>query len=253
MLTLRQIERELNSLLDAGSFDDYCPNGLQVAGRAEVRRLVTGVSAQRELFERARDLDADAVLVHHGLFWKGDEQRIDGPLRERLRVLIEHEIGLLAYHLPLDGHPEVGNNALIAQGLGAESHTPFALHRGRPIGVRASMPHDGIPIAELVARTTRLTEREPLVFDFGPERVRSIAIVSGAGTGYLDEAIAAGIDAFITGEPAERAMALARDGGIHFVAAGHYATETFGVRALGDLLASEHGIEHVFVDLPNPV
>jgi dinuclear metal center YbgI/SA1388 family protein len=252
VLTLRQIAAELDELLDANAFDDYCPNGLQVAGRDPVRRIVTGVSAQRELFERAIESDADVVLVHHGIFWRGDEMRIDGPLRARLLPLLVNDIGLLAYHLPLDAHPEVGNNALIADGLGAGGRGPFAAHRGRSIGVQAAFP-EAIAADDLVERVNRLTAREPLVFAHGPAQVQTVAIVSGAGTSYLDDAIAAGVDAFITGEPAERAMALARDAGIHFIAAGHYATETFGVRALGDRLAAAHGVEHLFVDLPNPV
>jgi dinuclear metal center YbgI/SA1388 family protein len=171
----------------------------------------------------------------------------------RLRLLLEAGIGLAAYHLPLDAHPEVGNNALIAGGLGCEDQAPFAEVRGASIGVAGRFAGDGIPAAELFARVRELTDREPLVFDHGPAAIRSIGIVSGAAADAVEEAAAAGLDAFLTGEPAERAMALARESGIHFIAAGHYATETFGVRRLGELLAERFGVEHRFVDVPNPV
>jgi dinuclear metal center YbgI/SA1388 family protein len=170
-----------------------------------------------------------------------------------LALLFEHEMALAAYHLPLDAHPQVGNNALLADGLGCSSHAPFALHRGRAIGVAGRFDGDGIEPEELVARVRDLTGREPLAFLEGPARVRTVGIVSGAGSNHLAEAITAGHDAFLTGEPAERVMIQAREEQIHFVAAGHYATETFGVRRLGDLLAERFGIRHVFVDVPNPI
>jgi dinuclear metal center YbgI/SA1388 family protein len=162
-------------------------------------------------------------------------------------------MGLAAYHLPLDAHPEVGNNALIARALGADTLEPFALHEGEPIGFIAGFPGEGLQASALFARVAELTAREPLVFDAGPERVSSVAIVSGAGASYLQDAIVAGADALITGEPAERVMTQAREAGIHFVAAGHYATETFGVKRLGEHLGGRFGLEHVFIDVPNPV
>jgi putative NIF3 family GTP cyclohydrolase 1 type 2 len=162
-------------------------------------------------------------------------------------------MALAAYHLPLDGHPEVGNNALLATGLGCIEHEPFALHRGRPIGVVGRFEGDGIAAGELVTRVHDVTGREPLSFLDGPERVRTIGIVSGAGSDYLGDAVSAGYDAFLTGEPAERVMTHAREDGIHFLAAGHYATETFGVRRLGELLAERFGVVERFVDVPNPI
>lgn len=253
MAALEEIIADLDRLLDADGFDDYCPNGLQVAGPAAVNTLVTGVSAHMELLEQALAHRADLVLTHHGILWNGDDRRISGPLHRRLRLLLGNEIGLAAYHLPLDAHAECGNNALIAAGLGAVEQQPFGVHKDRAIGRRAEFAGDGIPAAELVRRVEMLTGRPPLAFLAGPARVRSVGIVSGAGSGHLGEAIAAGLDAFITGEPAERVMAAARESQIHFVAAGHYATETFGVRALGDRLADRFGVEHVFVDVPNPI
>jgi dinuclear metal center YbgI/SA1388 family protein len=240
--------RMLDELLNPGAFDDYGPNGLQVPGGETVTKVVTGVSAQRELIERAVALEAELVLVHHGLFWDFLPTGLTPTLAERLRPLFRHNIGLAAYHLPLDGHPEVGNNALLAGLLGCESHAAF-----EQIGRVGSFGGDGIPAADLFARVEQVTQREPLVFDAGPERVRRIGIVSGSAAKLLPNAVALGLDAFLTGEPAEHVMADAREAGIHFIAAGHYATETFGVRRLGDLLADHYGIVHQFVDIPNPV
>ncbi|HEX4364827.1 MAG TPA: Nif3-like dinuclear metal center hexameric protein [Solirubrobacteraceae bacterium] len=243
----------LDELLRPASFHDYGPNGLQVPGPQRVETIVTGVSASAELFERAAQHGADLVIVHHGLFWTAAPLALTVAAKRRLQLLFEHDIGLAAYHLPLDGHPEVGNNALLAAGLGCASHEPFALHRGAPIGVAAHFDGDGLGAADLVTRIARLTGREPLAFLAGPERVRSIGIVSGAGSDHLAESIAAGHDAFLTGEPTERVMIQAREEGIHFVAAGHYATETLGVRRLGELLDERFGIRHEFVDVPNPI
>jgi len=250
---LDNILAHLDELLSPASFEDYGPNGLQVPGPREVRTIVTGVSASAELFERAAELGGDLVIVHHGLFWTGAPLALSTSAKRRLQLLFDHDMALAAYHLPLDGHPEVGNNALLAAGLGCESHEPFAFHRGSAIGVAARFAHGGVPAAELVERVARLTGREPLAFLSGPERVRSIGIVSGAGSDHLADSVAAGHDAFLTGEPAERVMTHAREEQIHFIAAGHYATETLGVRRLGDLLAGCFEIRHAFVDIPNPI
>lgn len=243
----------LDELLSPASFSDYGPNGLQVPGPDRVEVVVTGVTAGAELFRRAAALGADLVLVHHGIFWAGAPLALTPAAKRRLALLFEHDMALAAYHLPLDAHPEVGNNALIAEGLGCARREPFALHQGAAIGVAGWFGGDGIARDELVSRVRALTGREPLAFLSGPERVRSIGIVSGAGSSYLADAIAAGHDAFLTGEPAERVMTQAAEDGIHFLAAGHYATETFGVRRLGDLLAERFGIRHEFVDLVNPI
>ncbi|MGA8362963.1 MAG: Nif3-like dinuclear metal center hexameric protein [Solirubrobacteraceae bacterium] len=250
-----EILAELDELLEPGRFEDYCPNGLQVPGPAEISTLATGVSASAELFELAASEHADLLLVHHGLFWGKSTGAIDAQLKRRLQLLFEADIALAAYHLPLDAHPQLGNNALIADALGAERlDTPFALHHGEPIGCLAQFPDEGIPAEELIERVRAVTGgREPLVFDAGPPRVRRLAIVSGAGTDYLSETSRAGADALLTGEPAERAMTQARELGVHLIAAGHYATETHGVRALGEHLAKRHGLRHVFLDVPNPV
>jgi dinuclear metal center YbgI/SA1388 family protein len=243
---------ELNTLLQPERFRDYCPNGLQVPGRASVTRLATGVSAGAELFERAIAERADLLLVHHGIFWDSAPAPIDARMKRRLKLLFDADMSLAAYHLPLDAHPVLGNNALIARALGAAALEPFALHEGEPIGFLARFS-GAIEAGALFARVAELTARTPLLFDTGPEQVRGVAIVSGAGANYLPDAIAAGADAFLTGEPAERVMSEAQEAGIHFIAAGHYATETFGVKRLGEHLSERFGLEHVFIDVPNPI
>jgi dinuclear metal center YbgI/SA1388 family protein len=253
MTRLHSIITALDELLEPASFADLGPNGLQVPGPQDVQRVVTGVSAQKALVERAVAERAQLVLVHHGLFWEFLPTGLTPTLAERLRPLFKHDIALAAYHLPLDGHPELGNNAILAERLGCERHEPFRAYRGTPIGRAGTFPGEGIPAAELFTRVRELTDREPTVFDGGPDLVRRIGIVSGSAADALTEAIDLGLDAFLTGEPREHVMADAREAGIHFIAAGHYATETFGIRALGDWLAQRFGIEHVWVDIPNPV
>ena len=247
MAPSRALVEWLDELLDPAAFDDLGPNGLQVPGAEQVQRIVTGVTAQRALAERAVAEEAQLVLVHHGLFWTFNPPGLTPLLAERLRPLFKHDIGLAAYHLPLDAHPEVGNNALLAGALGATEHVAFdGIGRGATFA-------EPVPAADLFARVTAVTGREPLVFDAGPPAIRRLAIISGGAASRLGKAVAEGYDAFLTGEPKENVMADAREAGIHFIAAGHYATETFGVRRLGDLLAERFGIEHIWVDLPNPV
>jgi dinuclear metal center YbgI/SA1388 family protein len=250
---LTDIVQELDRLLEPTRFQDHAPNGLQVPGPAEVSTVAVGVSAHAELFELAAAERAELLIVHHGLFWGDGPGPIDAILKRRLQVLFDADIGLAAYHLPLDAHPELGNNALLARALDAERLDPFALHHGEPIGFIASLPDGGLPPAELFARIGEITSRLPLVFDAGPTRVRRLAIVSGAGADFLADAAAAGADALLTGEPEERTMAQARESGMHFIAAGHYATETFGVRRLGEHLAERFDLRQVFLDVPNPV
>jgi dinuclear metal center YbgI/SA1388 family protein len=250
---LADILPEIDRLLEPGRFEDYGPNGLQVPGPGEVSTIATGVSAHAELFELAAREHADLLVVHHGLFWGSGPGPIDAALKRRLQILFDADIGLAAYHLPLDAHPEVGNNALLARALGAVELEPFGLHEGEPIGFIASLPEDGLAAAELFARVGEVTAREPLVFDSGPARVRRLAIVSGAGADFLSDAAAAGADALLTGEAEERTMAQAHESGLHLIAAGHHATETFGVRRLGEHLAQRFDVRDVFLDVPNPV
>ena len=252
MARLEEILGHLDELLDPGAFEDYGPNGLQVPGSEEVTVLATGVSAHRELFERAASEGAQLILCHHGLFWHSQPRTLTPALKSRLEVLFQGEMALAAYHLPLDAHPEVGNNALICSALGLERGEPFGRHRGRPIGF-VGRSEEGLLFGELRERCARAFGREPFAWPFGPELVHSMGVVSGGGASSLGEAAALGLDAFLTGEPAEYAMADARESGVHFLAGGHYATETFGVRRLGELLAERFDVEHRFIDVPNPV
>jgi dinuclear metal center YbgI/SA1388 family protein len=252
MAALKDIIDHLDALLNPAAFADFGPNGLQVPGPGEIGTVVTGVSAHATLLERAAAEGADLVLVHHGVSWDLASRRIDAVVKRRLQLLFDHDMALAAYHLPLDAHAEHGNNALVAAGLGCGDVRPFGAHKGTTIGVAGRLA-EPLAISELAARVGALTGREPLVQGTGSDPVRTIGIVSGAGAEYLHEAIDDGLDAFLTGEPAEWAMGRATDAGVHFLAAGHYATETFGVRRLGEVLAERFGVRHVFVDVPNPV
>ena len=242
----------LDGLLDAQGWDDYGPNGLQVPGGEEVGVVATGVSAHRELFERAAGEGAHLVLCHHGLFWDSQPRALSPHMKDRLRTLFDADMSLAAYHLPLDAHPEVGNNALICEALGLTRSDTFGEHRGRPIGFVGRAP-EVLGLSELVDRCTAAFGREPLVFEGGPDSIQTVGVVSGGGASHVADAAARGLDVLLTGEPAEPSMAEAREAGIHFIAGGHYATETFGVRRLGDLLAERFDVDHRFIDVPNPV
>jgi dinuclear metal center YbgI/SA1388 family protein len=244
---------EADALLEPERFDDYCVNGLQVPGAEEASLIATAVSGNAETFERAAAAEAQLLLVHHGLFWGPGVRTIDTTMKRRLQILFDADIALAAYHLPLDAHPEVGNNALLAKALGAEQSEPFGDHHGATIGVLATFPADGLPTGELISQIAEVTDRGPLVLDGGEPLVKKLAIVSGAGSDYIGEAAAAGAQALLTGEPSERVTASARELGVHVIAAGHYATETFGIRALGEHLAARFAVEQIFLDVPNPV
>jgi dinuclear metal center YbgI/SA1388 family protein len=238
----------LDELLDAGAWSDYGPNGLQVVGAAEVEHVATGVSAHRELFERAGAEGAQLVLCHHGLFWKNTPQVVGAQMKARLKALFDSDMSLAAYHLPLDAHPELGNNALICAALGLERGEQFA-----NVGF-VGRPPEALALDELVERCTRaFGGRAPLVLRGGADPVRSVGVISGGAASALADAAEHGLEAMITGEPSEPAMADARETGVTLIAGGHYATETFGVRALGDLLAERFGVRHTFVEVPNPV
>lgn len=241
-----------DDLLDAGSFEDYGPNGLQVPGERSVSKLVTGVSAHLELIERAVGSGAQMLLAHHGLFWEFHPRALSEQMASRLRTALGAGLSVGGYHLPLDAHPEVGNNALLAADLGLEPDGRFAAVRGREIGVLASAPAP-LGAEELTVALAAVTGREPVVLGAGPERIRRVGIVTGAGASYVGEAVALGLDALVTGEPAEHATADAREGGLHFFAAGHHATERAGIRKLGERVAERFGVEHEFIEVANPI
>jgi dinuclear metal center YbgI/SA1388 family protein len=247
----RDLVAYLDQYLDSRG-RDYGPNGLQVEGREQIRKVVTGVSACQELFVRAREAGADAVLVHHGIFWEGMPRVLTGFQYRRVAELVRGEMNLLAYHLPLDRHPEIGNNAIAGRELGLTDLEPFGLHEGLPIGFKGRFA-EPIPAAELVERSRRVFAQEPLAFLEGPDPVRTLGIISGGAQRDLYTAIHDGLDAYITGEVSEWVMNVAREARVHYLAAGHYATERLGIRALGEHLRDRFGIEVEFVDVPNPV
>jgi dinuclear metal center YbgI/SA1388 family protein len=242
-----------DELLDCGSFEDYGPNGLQVPGAADVDRIATGVTANLELLERAVESGAQLVLTHHGLLWGDQVSPLSVPMASRLRALLCADCSLAAYHLPLDAHPEIGNNALLRDALGLEpDERPFGRAKGSAVGLIGRSP-EPIGIGELTRRLSDAVGQDPLVFDAGPERISTVGIVTGGGGFALHEAGPLGLDALVTGEPSEPVMGEAREYGIHFLAGGHYATETMGIRRLGELVAERFRVEHEFIDVPNPV
>ncbi|MDQ3871398.1 MAG: Nif3-like dinuclear metal center hexameric protein [Chloroflexota bacterium] len=252
MARLAEITAYLDGLLEPAAFEDLGPNGVQVPGSEEVGMVATGVSAQLELFERAAAAGAQLLLCHHGLFWDFHPRSLRPEMKRRLAVLFESDMSLLAYHLPLDAHPEVGNNALICEALGLERGEPFGSYRGRTLGF-VGRSSEGIRFEALRERCRATFGQDAFAWDSGPDIVHTLGVVSGAAASAFAEAIARGLDGFLTGEPAEHTMADAREAGVHFLSCGHYATETLGVRRLGRLLAERFGVEHHFIDLPNPI
>jgi dinuclear metal center YbgI/SA1388 family protein len=247
MATLDKIVSFAAEYLDLDSYADYGPMGLQVVGSANVEKIACSVSASRELFERAGEAGAQMVLVHHGLFWDRDARVIDPVMRGRLKALFDHDLSLVAYHLALDAHPEVGNNALLAGELGVKAEKRFTEWG---FGGRLEQP---VPISDFANRVQERLGRMPLVFSYGPEQVERVAILSGGAARHLADAAAEGYDCFVTGEADEPTKHAAKEASVHFVAGGHYATETLGVRALSAKLAEQFGLEWEFIDLPNPV
>ena len=243
----------LDDLLDADSVQDAAVNGLQVAGRTEVERLATAVSASAQLFSEAAAWGADAILVHHGLLWRGAEPpRLVGSVRDRVRILRENDISLVGFLLRLDRHIDHGNAAVMARELGLEQLEAFGSFDGVLLGWAGVFPTP-VPTGELCRIVRQACGREPLLFPGGPELVASVGIVTGGAPAAFDEAVTAGLDAFITGEAREWVQHRALEDGVHFLAAGHYATERFGVRSLGELLGKRFDLEVRFFDLPNPV
>jgi dinuclear metal center YbgI/SA1388 family protein len=237
----------LDGLLEAGRFRDYCPNGLQVEGRQEVRRIVCGVTASQALLEAALAADADALLVHHGYFWRGEDGRITGIRRVRLKTLLENDLSLFAYHLPLDAHAELGNNAQLARLMGWTVEGRFA---EQDVGFLGST---GGTAQELAEKLALKLGRLPLLVGDAARPVKRIAWCSGGAQDYFEQAIAAGADAYVSGEISEQTMHLAQESGVPYIAAGHHATERYGVQAVGAHLAERFGIECRYVELDNPV
>ena len=244
-----EIESYLGTLLEVGKFRDYGPNGLQVEGRPQVQRLVSGVTASRALIEAAIEQKADALLVHHGLFWKGHDGRVTGWLKARLELLLVHQINLFAYHLPLDAHAEFGNNAQFGARL---KFVPDGRFGEQDLGFIGN-PAQPLTTAALTALLTYSLGRAPVVVEGAAgQTIRRVAWCTGGAQGYFEAAIAAGADAYITGEISEPQAHLARETGVAFLACGHHASERFGAAALGERVAQQFGIVHQFIEIGNP-
>lgn len=251
-VALDELVGHLEETLQPQRFQDYCPNGLQVQGKPRVVRLVTGVTACQALLDAAIAWQADAVLVHHGYFWKGESPLVVGMKRRRLGLLLQHDVSLLAYHLPLDAHVELGNNACLGRLLGIVEQFPMDPSRPEALGNIGNLP-EPVQASALVSRLAALTGRAPLYIGDPDRPVQRLAWCTGAAQSWIEAAHAAGADLFITGEASEQTVHFAREEGIGFIAAGHHATERYGVQALGEHLAGHFGIEHRFIDIENPV
>jgi len=241
--------------LEPQRFSDYCPNGLQVEGKSEISKLVTGVTASLALIEQAIEASADGLLVHHGWFWRGEDLTVRGTRKQRLAATLAHDLNLFAYHLPLDAHPQYGNNAQLAKVLG---FLPDQNEQGNPITgggkdlVWFGRPQVPLSLAALEDQIAMRLDRAPLVVGEPNKICRRLAWCTGGAQGMFETAIEAGVDAYITGEISEPNAHLARESGVAFISAGHHATERYGVKALGEAVAKEFGIEVLFLDINNP-
>jgi dinuclear metal center YbgI/SA1388 family protein len=252
MVALKELVDYTNKLLDVNSFSDYCPNGLQVEGDAGVSVLASGVTASLALIEAAAEAGASALLVHHGYFWKGENACVTGMKRRRLQRLLDTGISLLAYHLPLDAHAELGNNAQLARVLGLATEGRFGNDGGMQLGHfgRLSRPLDAAAFCEYLESSLG---RSPQHIGGAAPQIERVGWCTGAAQSYIEAAAEQGLDAFISGEISEQTVHVAREAGIHYFAAGHHATERFGVCALGEHLATHFGLRHCFIDIDNPV
>jgi dinuclear metal center YbgI/SA1388 family protein len=251
MVQLKDLLSYSNNVLEIERFNDYCPNGLQVEGKAEIKKIISGVTASQALVDAAIAEEADVLLVHHGYFWKGEDARITGLKYKRIRSLIESGINLLAYHLPLDAHPLYGNNAKLAEILGLDIAGSFPSGNDA-VGMYGTLKMP-MSAADFSQKIQSSLEREPLHIGDNSEQIHTIAWCSGAAQNYIEAAAELGVDAYLSGEISEQTVHLAREYGLHFYAAGHHATERYGVQAFGEHLASHFALKHKFIDIQNPV
>jgi dinuclear metal center YbgI/SA1388 family protein len=250
-ISLSTLVQLLNTELASTTIKDYCPNGLQVEGKNQIKKVVIGVTACQKLLDAAIAVNADAILVHHGYFWKGEASEITGMKKRRLQSLLRHDISLLAYHLPLDVHATLGNNAQLGQLLGLTNIRALTTVEPRGVVMLGDVAAQ-VPAADIAAQLKQLLGREPLLHAAGVAQVQTLAWCSGGGQGYIQAAADAGADLFFSGEVSEQTIHCADELGIHFIAAGHHATERYGIQALGQWLAAQTGIEVCFIDVPNP-
>ncbi|HEC74044.1 MAG TPA: Nif3-like dinuclear metal center hexameric protein [Methylophaga aminisulfidivorans] len=252
MITRTEFLAYINEILEPNRFNDYCPNGLQVEGANDIEVIVTGVTASEALLEAAIDVQADAILVHHGYFWRGEDARLIGMKQRRLKLLLENNVNLIAYHLPLDAHPTLGNNAQLAALLGVEVDGRISGTGEPAIGLCGCFP-EPMSLSEVTSLVRQKLAREPLVIQGHDRPVTTVGWCTGAAQGYLQQAADLGLDLFISGEISEPTVHIARELGINYMAAGHHATERYGVKALGERLAEQFDIRHHFIDIDNPV
>jgi dinuclear metal center YbgI/SA1388 family protein len=248
-MLLSELRDYIGTLLEVSRFRDYCPNGVQVEGRAEVRRIATGVTASQRLLEAAVEWGADAILVHHGYFWRNEDVTVTGIKKRRIAHLLRHDVSLLTYHLPLDAHPQLGNNAQLARRLGLVEQGRFG---EQDIACHGELGETQT-LAQFSAHIATILQRTPQVLGADAQPIRRIAWCTGAAQGYFEAAIALGADAFLTGEISEPCVHIAQETGVAFIAAGHHATERYGARALGEHLAAQFGLEQRFFDMDSPV
>ena len=248
-MKLDALNHYLNTLLQAERFSDYCPNGLQVEGKQEINKIVTGVSASMALLQAAAEANADAVLVHHGYFWRGEALPIIGIKKRRIQFLLQHDINLFAYHLPLDMHAELGNNVMLAKQLGLQV-TGWAGEKNMLALVELNQAQTLQTLVETIARKL---QRTPQVIGELSQPIKRIALCTGAAQGYIEQAVEAGADVYISGEISEQTVHVARESGMSYISAGHHATERYGIQALGAHLAQKFDLQHQFIDIDNPV
>ncbi|WP_178089461.1 Nif3-like dinuclear metal center hexameric protein [Rheinheimera lutimaris] len=251
MIDRDQLVEFLNTELQSEKIRDYCPNGLQVEGKARIARLVTGVTASQALLDAAVAVNADAILVHHGYFWKNETASVTGIKKKRLQTLLCHDINLLAYHLPLDVHPRLGNNAQLGHLLKAQNITAVATAEPNGVLMQGELVQ-AAPVQQLAAGLEQVLGRQVLLHAAGSLAVSKLAWCTGGGQGYIEQAAAAGAQLFISGEVSEQTIHLSRELGIHFIAAGHHATERYGVKALGEFIAQQFALDVQFIDIDNP-
>jgi len=256
MISRDELVSFLNQHLQSERIRDYCPNGLQVEGKRQIHRVVTGVTASQALLDAAVKANADAILVHHGYFWKNEAAQVAGMKKRRLQTLLQHDINLLAYHLPLDVHPVQGNNAQLGALLGAQNIRPLPSVEPEGVVQQGELATAFSP-AQLAAKLETLLRRPVLLHQAELEAVAEnfiskLAWCTGGGQGYIEHAAAAGAQLFISGEVSEQTIHVSRELGIHFIAAGHHATERYGVKALGELIAQQFGLDVQFIDIDNP-
>ncbi len=251
MIRRDELTTYLNEYLHISEFTDLGPNGLQVEGKPAIQNIICGVSASVELFGQAIEHKSDAILVHHGIIWNFERPVYRGGYKKRVKLLLENNLNLLAYHLPLDAHPDVGNNIVMAKHLGLQDIQPFGEYKGQFVGFQGTV--NNIPSEQMFDLIRKEINPEALIFPFGPTLIRRVGIISGGAQKDVTQAVAEGLDLYLTGEVSEHILHYVKEEGIHFVAAGHYATERFGVQALGRHIAEKFDVNVTFIDIPNPV